>query len=478
MNTVSANGDDSPYDVTVFSNFRKLNPEIAFVFIQWLDYMATIRTRITPVAEFERLIQAGSRLGISYGNLGTLQNDTITSVCNPVGQIYVQPDLASLRPAMARSAQAQLDSATVLTFFTDESGRPLDLCPRSSLRKILEEFSDKWQVNFLVGFEIEVIFLQRTDDSAAPFKPMTANKAWGTMTDEQFTTSLPLLLEITTALEQLGISVQQVHSESGAGQYEFILPPLPPLQAVDTLVQARQCIHQVTARHGLRATLHPMPFQGTGTAAHAHMSFNSTVLREDQLEKIESACMASVLEHLPAICAFTMPEKVSYNRVADNTWTSGIWVCWGTQNREVPLRKVTARRWEIRCLDGIANMYLALGAILGAGLAGVQTGKEMKLKDCQGISHISFFHELLLITDTTTANANGLTSEQRADLGIHTKLPASIDDALRALGEDEQLDAALSPGLVKHYLAMKHAEQTMLAKMSDAEQRTWLIERY
>ena len=68
--------------------------------------------------------------------------------------------------------------------------------------------------------------------------------------------------------------------------------------------------------------------------------------------------------------------------MADDSWTGGTWIAWGSQNREVPLRRSEELRWEIRCLDGCANMYLALAAVFAVGLKGVKEGKEMSMKDC------------------------------------------------------------------------------------------------
>ena len=82
-------------------------------------------------------------------------------------------------------------------------------------------------------------------------------------------------MEIADALQSIGIQIQAMHPESAPGQYEFILPPLPPVEAVDTLYQARQCIAMVAEQHGLRATLHPVPFPDAGgSGAHAHISLN------------------------------------------------------------------------------------------------------------------------------------------------------------------------------------------------------------
>jgi hypothetical protein len=85
------------YDNQVFDSFMKENPDVRFVYVQWLDYMATIRARVVPIKEFTRMIREGDRIGISQGNTGTLQNDTLTSIVNTTGQIYVEPDLRSLR---------------------------------------------------------------------------------------------------------------------------------------------------------------------------------------------------------------------------------------------------------------------------------------------------------------------------------------------------------------------------------------------
>jgi glutamine synthetase len=63
-----------------------------------------------------------------------------------------------------------------------------------------------------------------------------------------------------------------------------------------------------------------------------------------------------------------------------------VWIAWGTQNREVPLRKSAENRWEVRAIDGFANMYLVLGAIMVVGLRGMDEETEEVMKDCPGMS--------------------------------------------------------------------------------------------
>jgi glutamine synthetase len=450
--TFSPPPKEQVYDIQLFVNFKQQTPDIKFVYVQWLDYMATIRARIIPAKEFERLVRSGERIGISQGNTGTLQNDSITSVVNPVGQIYIEPDLRSLRLTHRKDP---LSSATVLCFWRDEAGLPTRECPRANLETLLSDLQFNHGISILVGFEIEVTFLARSpnhQDTTQPFTPLTQNHAWGTLTPEQWL-QLPLLAEIATSLEEIGIDLQQFHAESGPGQYEFVLPPQSPLAAIDALIQARQVISQIAALHNLRATLHPQPFPGTGTAAHAHISLNPP-------DKDAQFFVGGVLKHLPAICAFSMPEEDSYTRVVDDHWTGGTWVAWGTQNRETPLRRVNDGRWEVRCLDGFANMYLAIGAIVAGGLLGLKSqGVDFPQKDVQ-------------------VNPSLMSEDQRVQFGVVEKMPRSLEDALESLRADGEFKEILAEGLVYDFLAMKGAEIKMLGEMEEAKRRVWLIERY
>jgi len=79
---------------------------------------------------------------------------------------------------------------------------------------------------------------------------------------------------------------------------------------------------------------------------------------------------------------------------------------------------------------------------------------------------------------TNTGNPSKLPASEKQELGITNKLPTSLEQAVEALEHDVKLEQALSPGLVKHYISMKKAEQEMLNDMPEAERRVWLIERY
>jgi glutamine synthetase len=478
-------------------NFIKRNPGIKFVYIQWLDFMATMRVRILPIKEFTRIIREGQRIGISQGNTGTLQNDTLTPVVNTTGQIYVEPDLRSLRLTHSKDP---LKAATVLSYWRSSSGSPLPSCPRNNLESLISELQYKHATTLLLGFEIEVTFLSRstplnpftTQPPQDAFSPVTSIHAWSTLTPTQWLQT-PMLAEIATSLEEMDIDLQQFHAESGPGQYEFILAPAPPLLAIDTLVQTRQVIAQIAASHGLRATLHPKPFgeKGAGTAAHVHVSLHPP-------EREHEFFIDGVLRHLESLCAFSLPDEQSYGRVGDGLWTGGSWVAWGTQNRETPLRRVEEGRWEVRCVDGLANMYFVVAGVVAAGLLGLSstptltppgTAYDQTAADAPehgGVvvpdsdpqhpapqSSSLRYKEQDTPIDPSTLDAHG-----RVQYGITRKLPTTLREATAALSADAELKEALGEVVVRDYLTMKKCEQDMLGKMSEGERREWLIERY
>jgi glutamine synthetase len=392
-------------------------------------------------------------IGITKASLGLLQNDTIIPGVTATGEYRLYAIFSSLKPGPSDSF------ASMQGEFREADGSAAALCPRSVLRRALLE-SKLHGLEFLMGFEIEVVFLARaseTENGKSGFTTIldSGGHAWSSARALQSSTILKIAEEIYDALSKAGIYLEQWHPESSRGQYEFVLPPLPPLEAVDTLLHARDIICTVAAGYSMRATLHPKPFpMMAGTASHVHISISSP-----NGEQVYESFYAGILAHLRAICAFTYSNAASYERVADGCWAGGRWVTWGSQNRETPLRKVAGSRWEIKCLDGLANVYLAMAGIISAGVEGVVAGDSMDWKDCE--------------KDPAT-----LSVKERGDLGIEEALPTSLEEALEELQEDDGLGEMLGKEVIMRYIAVKKAEADLLNSMEAEERKEWIIERY
>ncbi|KAL3956894.1 hypothetical protein ACCO45_009740 [Purpureocillium lilacinum] len=350
------------------SAILQLDDSVQFLRVCWNDMTATPRMRAVPMRRVQSLLQG--KEGLSFG---------ITKACLGMTQTG----------ARALRVGPRVGHATVMADFREQDGSVVPLCPRSALQRAARMAALEG-LTFEIGFEVEVVILGVADSGYEPLRGVGHQWCIARAMDHEVVATV-----IETAIEQLeaaGVFVEMVHAESASGQYEIILPKSTPLEAVDTLLFARDVISCCATARGYKATLHPKPFaDDCGTGA----TFTS-------------------------IAAFTYSNPASYERVRDGWWAGGTWITWGTQNREAPLRKIDGSHWELKCVDGLANPYLAMSAILLAGLDGVRSQTPLRWSDC-------------------TEEPHTLSDEEREQFGVTEKFPASLTEAFAALRKDTTL---------------------------------------
>jgi len=297
--------------------------------------------RVLPLKHAMKLFKEEKFVGITKAVFGLLQTDQTTPGFGPVGEYNLYPCFETLRQLCIGETA---EYAVVQCEFREKNGDVVSICPRTCLRQAVE-IGNAAGTDFLIGFEVEVVFINfNKTESGLVFggNPVSEGHSWSNIRATHGPMMLPIIETILETLEKADIELQQWHPESAPGQYEFILPPLPPLMAVDTLLMTRDIISSIVARNSLRATFVPKPYPNAcGTGAHMHMSMTEGTNYK--------SFYAGVLKHLPGLAAFGYSHETSYDRVADGVWSGGRWVAWGSQNRETPLRKVEESHWEIRC---------------------------------------------------------------------------------------------------------------------------------
>ncbi|KAK8067515.1 hypothetical protein PG996_006627 [Apiospora saccharicola] len=441
-----------------------------WVRLVWVDYTASTRCRVIPVKQVLKALKSSGGKGTwtnTMAAFGLLQIDMPIPQITSTGMYKLDVDWTSLR------AGPVAGHMSCFSEFREPDGAESPLCPRTLLRNAVEKAKSSHGLSFLLGFEIEFVVMERCTTPETFRMPKNDDgHAWAmarSLADTGRPGSFNSLIdgELADALDAAGIEIEQYHAESAPGQYEIVLPALPPLEACDTLVHARQIIESVAARHGFRVTLHPKPFaMFCGTASHVHMSVASDILGEDNPEVYEPF-YAGILRHFPAVIAFTYSNPVSYERMVDSYWAGGRWIMWGRQNKESPLRQCGGEpgtgptsHWEMKCLDGLANPYFAAAAILSAGTLGVATKEPMVWRDC-------------------SSDPAKLTPEQRKEFGITQMFPTNLGEALAALQADTALIEQLgSPEFVQRYVDVKNAEMGILSQMGEDQRRVWIMERY
>jgi glutamine synthetase len=156
----------------------------------------------------------------------------------------------------------------------------------------------------------------------------------------------------------------------------------------------------------------------------------------------------------PAPRCSTAGSPVSASRLRPHRWSAGA-VCLGERNRETLLRippvvslaggdPARQLHLEYRGADATANPYLALGAILRAGMDGLRA--ELPAPP---------------ILDRDPAQLEGAEAER---FGVDA-LPASLEDALQELAGDDLARGWMGPLLYEAYVSVKRSELTATADM-------------
>jgi glutamine synthetase len=194
-----------------------------------------------------------------------------------------------------------------------------------------------------------------------------------------------LRAEMTKELLTAGIKTELHHHEVGtAGQSEIDMRYDTLLRSADNVTMFKYIIKNVAWRHGKTVTFMPKPiFQDNGSGMHVHQSLwrDGKPLFYDEkgyagLSDMARYYVGGLLAHVPALLAFGAPTTNSYRRLVPG-YEAPVNLVYSQRNRSAAVRipvysrKPATKRIEFRCPDCTANPYLAMAALLMAGLDGV-----------------------------------------------------------------------------------------------------------
>ena len=167
------------------------------------------------------------------------------------------------------------------------------------------------------------------------------------------------------------------------------------------------------------------------------------------------AFVAGVLEELPALVAVGSSSVASYLRLVPHHW-AGAFACWGRENREAAVRFVTgmvgtrdtAANTEVKCFDESSNPYLVAGAIIAAGLSGMERN--------------------LRLPPEVTVDPGTLSSEEQERLSVR-RLPESLEEAVNHLEKSDVLREAMGDVLFNAFVAVRRGEVAAFADKTPEE---------
>ena len=241
--------------------------------------------------------------------------------------------------------------------------------------------------------------------------------------------------DICLTMEQMGMSPQHSHHESGNGQNEIDCHYAGPLKTADNVMMFKQIVRAVAMRSGIHASFLPKPLADqAGSGLHINLSLymDGRNLFEGDIapDSIAGSFMAGVLAHSRALTVFTNPLPNSYLRFGSDEAPK--YVSWSRQNRSqlvrIPQVQGDNCRMELRSPDPACNPYLAIGLILAAGLDGIERRLELQ----------------------APINKNLFDPAVAAGLGLE-KLPSTLEEAVQAAQESDFLRAVLPEELSHRY---------------------------
>jgi glutamine synthetase len=418
---------------------------VRFVFV---DHGGIPKTKAVHRDGFERRVRAG--VGLAKGVLALDPSGMLhpESGLSPVWECRLVPDLSTLTPLPFARGQA----IVACDMTEPDATTPWEGCPRSALKRVMGRLAERG-CRSVASYEAE--FYVWGPEGPLDRTPYAASFA--------LTAAAEFVAELAEALEEMGIRPEQCHAEVGHGNLELSVGEAEALAAADRRVMVLEAIRGVAHGMGLQTTMAPKPYlDQAGNGHHLHVSLyaledDSPVLFDasGKLSAAGSGFVGGLLEHLPAVMAFTAPSPNSYQRLAPGMWSSA-YAAYGPDNREAAVRLTSpvagaesaTANVEFKPMDVTANPYLALAAVLAAGMDGVERDLDPG--------------------EPVTVDPATLSDEERASRGIY-HLPASLDETLDALEGNEVLIRALGEPLVRTHLAVGRAQAKMAKELSPEE---------
>lgn len=404
------------------------------------DLAGKVRGKAFPAEQLKKRLQRG--VGWTPTNVQINCFDGIAdSPFGALGDLLLIPDAdASVDVRFSDEQHTRFMLGDIVSL----DGEPWDFCTRHLLRAALEKLNNVAGVRLLAAFEHE---FQLKGNTGIP------NQAYGRDSYEQ---QQNLCETLMGAIAAAGLTPDSIMKEYGPQQYEVVIGPEQGVRAADAAVMVRELTRSAARAFGEEATYSPIrDVNSVGNGVHIHMSFldqnGEPATYSDSgvcgMSELTSAFAAGVLKYMDAILALTAPSVISYERLTPHRW-SAAYNNLGFRDREASLRvcPVTAKdpvaiaqqfNLEYRAADAAASPYLALAAVIHAGVQGIEEG---------------------LTAPQPTEEDLSLLSEDELKQHGFIRLPQSLDAALQRMAESEKVSEWFPDSFVSVYRSHKVSE--------------------
>ena len=449
-----------PRDVKTIEDARRIVEArgLTHVKVGVFDMDGVLRGKYMSRAKFFSALESG--FGFCDVVLGWDSDDQLYDNVTYTGWHTGYPD-APVRviPDSCRSLPFEGD---MLFFLGEFTNRAEAICPRGTLRRVLQR-CEALGFQALGALEFEFFVFNETPESIREkgyrnLKPITpGNFGYSVIRNSVWA---EFYHELMATMEAMDVPIEGLHTETGPGVLEAAIGVDGALAAADKAALFKTFTKVVAQRSEMMATfMAKWSPDYPGQSGHTHISLRnrdgSSAFHEEGARYNMSETMRFFLggcqKYMPELLAMVSPTVNSFSRMVPGAWAPTN-ATWGVENRTTALRVIPgsakSQRIEYRVVAADTNPYLALSAVLGSGLAGIENRIE----------------------PTKEVFGNAYTQEIDAELA----LPVTLTEAANRLQASTVARELFGGEFVDHYAASRiWEEREFLKAITD-----WELQRY
>ncbi|WP_201297875.1 glutamine synthetase family protein [Nocardia sp. CY41] len=363
-------------------------------------------------------------------DMTTVDGYALSSWETGYGDVVLRPDLRTLRttPWWPGTALVLCDVEHVVP-----EGRPVPASPRQVLRRQLDRLAERGLRAF-VGTELEFLVFDDSYEAAwnAGYRGLTPANQYNVDYSMLGTGRIePLLRRIRKEMDGAGMYVESAKGECNPGQHEIAFRYDEALVTCDNHSIYKTGAKEIAAQEGRSLTFMAKYNEREGNSCHIHLSLRddsgAPVFAGDGADGMSALMRQFIAGQLDCLREFTYllaPNINSYKRFVTGSFAPTA-IAWGRDNRTCAVRVVGedhSLRFENRVPGGDVNPYLAVAALIAAGLHGIDRGLPLEPE----------FH------------GNAYRSER-------PRVPRTLREAAQLFGDSTVARAAFGDDVVEHY---------------------------
>ena len=318
-------------------------------------------------------------------DMNTVDGYAMSSWDRGYGDFVLVPD-----PGTMRLLPWHPGTVLVIADLTWLDGAPVVASPRQILAAQTARLAERGWVA-LAGTELEFVVYQDSYEQAAAkdYRDLVPANQYNVDYSILGTSRIePLLRRIRNGMAGAGMYVESAKGECNLGQHEIAFRYADAVTTCDNHSIYKTGSKEIADAEGMSITFMAKPNAREGNSCHIHLSVRedggTPVMAGDRphgLSAFGEHFIAGQLAMLSELILWHAPNINSYKRYVPGSFAPTA-VRWGVDNRTCAMRLVghgAGLRVENRVPGGDVNPYLAVAAMIAAGLHGVD--RELPLEE-------------------------------------------------------------------------------------------------